>query len=497
MDKLSQIKVLYVEDDELIREELAETLEFDVKELIVAENGEDGLEKFKKYNPDLVISDVKMPKMDGLAMSKEIKLLSAKTPIIITTAFSDSDYLMKAIEIGIDRYVLKPIDIDKLYDALEELATILLYEKEKEVQNKYLRYILDFNPSFILISTNKTIEYINKTFLKFLGFKNFEEFKQKVDTIDNLVENIEDLEGKKYPTENWIKEIIENNHIQHIIHFKKDKNTPFIVLQNSFKDLDKDILLFSDVTNLELNRLALNKEILKLKEDNQEKLHLLKIQAKQALMGEMIAAIAHQLKQPLNVLNMNFQILEMDEVTTPEDLSFCIRNGKMQVEYMSKTIDDFRSFLSPEKKMEVFSFLEMIEEIKTLFSKQLEVHNIDLIIEGNGYIYGYKTELEQVLMNLIKNAKDAFENIDKKDKYIKITLKENENIILEIEDNAGGIPNDILENIFNPYFTTKKDGTGIGLYISKILLEDMKGDICVETKENKTKFIIKVLKGDK
>ena len=91
MDRLSQITLLYVEDDELIREELAETLEFDVKELYIAENGIEGLKKFRQFMPDIVISDVKMPKMNGLDMAREIRKISPNTPIIITTAFSDSD----------------------------------------------------------------------------------------------------------------------------------------------------------------------------------------------------------------------------------------------------------------------------------------------------------------------------------------------------------------------------------------------------------------------
>ena len=211
-------------------------------------------------------------------------------------------------------------------------------------------------------------------------------------------------------------------------------------------------------------------------------------------MGEMIGAIAHQWKQPLNVLSMNFQILEMDEFTK-EDIEFCIDNGKKQVEYMAKTIDDFRKFLSPDKEMQKFKFSEVIEEIKALFSQQLEVHNIDLQVDGDAIIYGYKNELEQVLMNLIKNSKDAFDEKEIQNKYIHIKVTQKDKVIIEIEDNAGGIPKDILENIFNPYFTTKKDGTGIGLYISKMLLEDMKGDIFVESKDNKTKFTIKLLKG--
>jgi len=493
MDKLSKIRVLYVEDDEFIREELAETLEFDVKELIVAKNGLEGLEKFKQFNPDLVITDVKMPKMDGLMMSKEIKNISPKTPIIVTTAFSDSDYLMKAIEIGIDRYVTKPVDIDKLYDAINEIATILLYEKEKEVQNKYLRYILDFNPSFILIANDKDIEYINKTFLNFLGFNSFEDFKENVEEVDNLVEFVEDLNGNRY-NNSWIKEILNNKNTQHIIHFKNNSQKPFIVLQNSFKDLNKHILLFSDVTNLELNRLALNEEISKLKEENTQKLELLKLQAKQALMGEMIAAIAHQLKQPLNILNMNLQLVDIDDIEE-ESLEFCMENSLKQIEYMVETIDDFKMFLSPNKQMKKFKFSDVMQDILRLVSKQLELHNIKIDIKGDAIIYGYKIEFEQVLMNLIKNAKDAFDEIDINNKYIKIEVIENENVSIFVEDNAGGMPKEILSKIFNSYFTTKKTGTGIGLYISKMLIEDMKGGIFVDSKEGKTIFNLRVLKG--
>ena len=210
MDKLSKLRVLYVEDDDLIREELAETLEFDVKELIVASNGEEGLAKFKKYKPDLVITDIKMPKMNGLDMAKEIKKISPNTPIIVTTAFSDSNYLIKAIEIGINRYVLKPVDLDKLYKALEDLATILLYEKEKKLQEKYIKYILDFNPNFILIATKDNIEYINKTFLKFLEYSSIKELQQNLNKIDDLIEKITDIEGKEYPKKNWIKNLLKD-----------------------------------------------------------------------------------------------------------------------------------------------------------------------------------------------------------------------------------------------------------------------------------------------
>ena len=347
-----------------------------------------------------------------------------------------------------------------------------------------------------MIVSNKQIEYINHTFLKFLGFSDFKEFKSKVSEADVLVESIEDLTGKIYPSQNWIKRIIENSNTQHIIHFKHNKKQPFIVLQNHFKELDKDIVIFSDVTNLELNRLSLNEEILKLKADNEEKLKLLKIQSKQALMGEMISAIAHQWKQPLNALSLNFQIIDIDDINKA-DLEFCLENGLKQVNYMSKTIDDFRNFFSPNKVMSSFSLKEIIDDVINLFSKQLEVHNINLIVDVDDiHFFGYKSELSQVLMNFIKNSKDEFDKIKKDNKYIKVKAYQKDSFTyVEVEDNAGGIPKEVLSKIFEPYFTTKDKGTGIGLYICKMLIENMQGEIFVDTKDGKTIFTLKLLKG--
>ena len=489
MDKLSKLRVLYVEDDDLIREELAETLEFDVKELITATNGEEGLEKFKKYNPDIVITDIKMPKMNGLDMSREIKKISPSTPIIVTTAFSDSSYLIKAIEIGINRYVLKPVDLDKLYEALEDLATILLYEKEKEIQERYIKYILDFSPSFILIAKKENIEYLNKPFLKFLNFSSIEELKKNVNKTEDLIEKITDINGNEYPKKNWIKNLLKDNK-QYLIYFKKNPSTPFLVIHSKFEDLNKDILIFNDFSKL-------NEEILSLKKENKKNLELLKIESKKALLGEMINAIAHQWKQPLNVLSMITSFLLFEDEITKDKVKECVDTALKQIEYMNKTIEDFKEFLSPDKKIGAFSIKEVIDEALSLFKEQLKVHNIKVILEIDEKLkaIGYKNQFAQVLMNLIKNSKDAFDEIDIPNKYIKISTSADEDYeYIYLEDNAGGIKQEIINKIFEPYFTTKNTGTGIGLYISKMLIEDMKGKIYVESKENKTIFTISLIK---
>ena len=164
---------------------------------------------------------------------------------------------------------------------------------------------------------------------------------------------------------------------------------------------------------------------------------------------------------------------------------------------MAKTIDDFRNFFSPNKRISKVVLKEVIDEVMGLFSKQLEVHNIKIDIDIKDIsVFGYKNELSQILMNFIKNSKDAFDEIKKENRYIKITAKEIENCVeLMGEDNAGCIKKEILDRIFEPYFTSKKTGTGIGLYISKMLVEDMQGTISVESYDDVTIFTIKLMKG--
>lgn len=119
---MHQLKILYVEDEESIRNELLEILELDFDNIIVAGNGEEGLQLYKEHHPDLVISDIQMPKMDGLQMCKEILALNNETPIILTTAFNEGRYLQEADSLKVRAYITKPIDIKQLYTAIENAA---------------------------------------------------------------------------------------------------------------------------------------------------------------------------------------------------------------------------------------------------------------------------------------------------------------------------------------------------------------------------------------
>ena len=130
------IAVLYVEDEPITRSAVARMLKRRVEILYEAENGKEGLELFKQHRPNIVISDIRMPVLDGIEMSKEIKLLDKNSKIILTTAHSDASILLDSIEVGVDKYILKPLDMDALYAAMDQCAATVMLERQIQQQNR-------------------------------------------------------------------------------------------------------------------------------------------------------------------------------------------------------------------------------------------------------------------------------------------------------------------------------------------------------------------------
>lgn len=223
-------------------------------------------------------------------------------------------------------------------------------------------------------------------------------------------------------------------------------------------------------------------------------------QSKLAAMGEMIGAIAHQWRQPLNALHMRIQNLEDDFEDGLVDEAFIesfIKKNQETIMFMSDTIDDFRNFFRKDKDKVVFSALQALEETLRLLKGQMDSHKIEVTIQGDDFeLNTYRREFQQVLLNIINNAKDAFleNNLDNRKIFITFCNKS-----IEVCDNAGGIPKDLLPRIFEPYFTTKEEskGTGIGLYMSKLIIEsNMGGSLQVQNRSDGACFSLDFTKVD-
>jgi PAS domain S-box-containing protein len=226
-------------------------------------------------------------------------------------------------------------------------------------------------------------------------------------------------------------------------------------------------------------------------------------QAKLAEMGDMVAAIAHQWNEPLvelSALVQDIQTSHMLEELQTQDVESFVKSSMIQIQYMSQTLSDFRNFLKPSTTKTEFSIKQSFDDILEIVGKQLFYCNIILEINyqenfDDFIINGYKNEFKQVLLNLINNAKNKIveKNLETRSKITINVYKNSSYNIIEIIDNAGEIDEKIIHSIFDPYFTTKKEGTGIGLYMAKVIIEDkMQGQIFVRNDENSVIFTIKI-----
>ncbi|MBF0320238.1 MAG: response regulator [Nitrospirae bacterium] len=260
-----------------------------------------------------------------------------------------------------------------------------------------------------------------------------------------------------------------------------------------------------------------------LEQVNKEKEEMLVQQSKMAAMGEMIRAIAHQWKQPLNILGLvvqdiqdSYEYGELDKSQIDRSVNETLK----QIDFMSNTIEDFQNFMKPDKGKQVFNVQQAAGEIFFLLSAQLKanyisysltchIHNksfrsfTEIEVCKECEITSYNNEFKQVILNLVSNSKDAIlnrrgkglmEETDEGNIIIDLYSKDNK-IIIEQTDNGGGIPEEHIAKVFDTYFTTKGKGkgSGIGLYMSKVIIEQhMGGSIHASNGKNGAVFTIEL-----
>lgn len=252
----------------------------------------------------------------------------------------------------------------------------------------------------------------------------------------------------------------------------------------------------------------INKQLQKYYDDEvkntKDKNEIIFNQKKFAAMDEVLKNIAHQWRQPLSQVNSAVLVIDdrMYEKGFKDDV---VEEKLLEIEsltkYMSKTIDDFKSFFNENKKQESFSIKDLIDKSIYIIKGTLLNHNIEVEnrVDKKFIYYGYPNELEQVILVILNNAKDVL--VSRNVKSPKITLdvlKIKDSYHINIKDNGGGIDETIMDKIFDPYFTTKykSQGTGLGLYFSKIIVQDrMNAELSVKNLKNGACFTI-VLKAD-
>ena len=383
----------------------------------------------------------------------------------------------------------------------------LVKDKMKDLRDankKYESLLEMFDKNVIASKTDLKgkITYVTEAFCKISGYTKEELLGRN----HNIVRH-EDMPKELYAR---LWKTIKNGEIFKADIKNKKKNGEYYWVNVQIEpemDKNKNIIAYSatreDITAKkqieEFNKMLANKIEVAV-EDISKKDKLLLQQSKLAAMGEMIGAIAHQWRQPLNTLAIKIQFLEddfEDGLINEEYLEEYSNENMKLINFMSKTIDDFRNFFTIDKDQIKFSIKSRILETTNMLKAQFENANIKLNIKGDDfYTIGYANEFQQVILNIVNNAKDVFIEKEFENGNIDITIETKENKgFIKIKDNAGGIPKDILNRVFEPYFTTKEQskGTGLGLYMSKMIIEDnMDGTLNVKNIVDGVEFIIEI-----
>jgi diguanylate cyclase (GGDEF)-like protein len=246
--------ILFVEDEPEVRFELKRFLQRYSSDVYVAENGEEGIVLFKKNAPDIVISDIKMPKMNGIDMAKKIKELSPEQTIIFTTAHSDNNYFLEAIEMQVDGYILKPVDLGLLKKKINDINKNMELERQKRLYESLLDDVAQMQDTMLAVYDENALPvFFNKKLLTFLGDASLHAFLKKY---ESLSKRFESKEGYYYPQNNdtqWVEEIKEIEADKRIVSIqdRKMSESKFFLVSVSEKTQSKNrIVTFSEITSI-------------------------------------------------------------------------------------------------------------------------------------------------------------------------------------------------------------------------------------------------------
>ncbi|QKF67859.1 BvgS-like domain-containing two-component system sensor histidine kinase (NMT1, PAS domains) [Arcobacter venerupis] len=375
------------------------------------------------------------------------------------------------------------------------LAFVIILKRHNQDLNEWLNSTIE---GIGIFKDGKLIK-ANKQFLSIFEYENFDEIYEK--THFSFVQENHHSKLKE--------KLVTTQEPYEITLVKKDGTTfDALVKGHQIEGTNLRISTIIDISELKNTQRKLKKLNITLEQKVQEEIEknekhqtIMFQQSKLAEMGLILNMIAHQWRQPLNNVSLvvNTMIIKYKKGHLTNEIFDKLKTDfQKQITYLSNTIDDFQDFFKPKKEKESFKIRDLINTTYSLIKPIFDKYKIefDINIDSEMSYFGYKNELAQVILNILTNSKDAFIEKDIKNKFIKISSSLNdEYLIIIIEDNAKGVNELFLEKIFEPYFSTKssKVGTGIGLYMSKIIItEHFKGEITANNKNDGLQIIIKL-----
>jgi len=271
--------------------------------------------------------------------------------------------------------------------------------------------------------------------------------------------------------------------------------------QNLVQERNEKALLLKEISYKNQMLKRFNEQMQELVDEeiskNMEKQRIVELQSRYSQMGEIIGMIIHQWKQPLNAVSIIVNVLKINlkrNTLSPEAVDRKLDDIIRQIQFMDQTVKDFQNFFNPSKEKVLFNLFDQIKTVLDLVRYAYEHKNISLKITGDPTVtyYGHPNEFSQVILTLLQNARDAFMMHQKEDMKIHIEVGKDEKCsFVTVRDNAGGIPEEIIDRIFDLYMTTKEGGTGLGLNIARHMVENnMQGKLTVRNVDGGAEFRI-------
>lgn len=345
-----------------------------------------------------------------------------------------------------------------------------------------------------ILDRNGMFLYANNFFQKMIGYTMEELYKESCISLS--------ANEYKKPSETAVQRAVREGSVENFRKICVSKSGEHMNASMSLSYLeitDTIVMITSDITDDIKYQEELKEQVELEVAKRTQQYEIMCHQSRLAAMGEMIDSIAHQWRQPLNGLGIIVQGLKHlnnNDALNKEMLNEIEVEIMEKINYMSQTIDDFSTFFRLSKKKEFFDLLKNIDDAIRLIDVQLKINNINVQIESKDKneinIVGFANEFRQVIMNMVHNAMMAIINKKQMNGFILIDIISDINSTeINIIDNGGGIKEENIKKIFDPYFTTRENGSGIGLYMSKVIIEHhMKGRLSVQNHNDGTKFSI-------
>ena len=489
-NQILNISLLFVEDSTDARKTISEMLSRKVAKLYVAKNAEKALKIYKKYLPDVLLSDIKMPGMNGLEMAEKMKRINPQLKIIMMSAYTDADYLLKSISLQVDGYIVKPIRRKKLFFTVKKQANIILLEKKLKKQKKELKkseqnYKLlteVMKDVVVRMSPAGKLLYVSPSIKEFAGYT-----REEVE--GSFISDYFAKKSDLFRAKKLIDELVKSPKSGNFEFLFKHKNGSFFPVEHTYFPLISHEKIYAiqlvmrDITEQK------NTEV-KLKKAKQ------KAERSDHLKSDFLANMSHEIRTPMNGIIGFAELLKssnLNEKQTETYVNIINTSGNHLLNLINDIIDiskiDAKRLNVIEKELALNKFLDDIYQFFhfqiVTFSNKIEFLLKKAFADGEDRLFTDEVRLRQILINLLGNAV-KFTNSGKIELGYAL---QNGNILFTVSDTGIGISEKELPLIFERFrqadesSTRKYGGTGLGLAIAKACTELLGGEIWVKSKQ--------------